>query len=76
MNTEISIIGIIVKNIENVDELNKILSEYGKKYIIGRMGIPHIKKKINIITIVMDAPHNIIDELKNIISNLDGINII
>jgi len=39
METRIALIGIIVDNMEVVEELNKILHEYGK-YIVGRMGIP------------------------------------
>ena len=60
----IAIIGIIVKNIESVPELNKILSEYGE-HIIGRMGIPHKEKEINIITIVIESTQEIIDNLSN-----------
>ena len=68
----IAIIGIIVKNIESVPELNKILSEYGE-HIIGRMGIPHKEKEINIITIVIESTQEIIDNLSNKIKALDGI---
>ena len=72
MENKIAIIGIIVKNIESVPKLNKILSEYGK-YIIGRMGIPHKEREVNIITIVIESTQEIIDNLSNKIKTLDGI---
>lgn len=72
MENKIAIIGIIVKNIESVPELNKILSEYGQ-HIIGRMGIPHKEKEANIITIVIDAKQEIINNLSDKIKDLNGI---
>ena len=72
MENKIAIIGIIVKNIESVPKLNKILSEYGE-HIIGRMGIPHKEKETNIITIVIESTQEIIDNLSNKIKTLDGI---
>lgn len=62
MNTRIAVVGIIVENPDSVEKLNKILHEYSK-YIIGRMGIPYQKRDISIISIVMDAPNDIISAL-------------
>jgi len=45
METRVAIIGIIVEEESSVNELNRILHEYGS-YIIGRMGIPYHKKKL------------------------------
>jgi putative iron-only hydrogenase system regulator len=45
-----------------VDKLNSILHEYAD-YIIGRMGIPYRKRKLSIISIVLDAPHDVISAL-------------
>ena len=72
MNTKIATIGIIVDNIESVPELNLILSDYGD-YIVGRMGIPYHKKKVNIISVVMDAPEETIKELEDKVGKLKGV---
>ena len=72
MNTRVAVIGIIVENEENVEILNKILHEYGK-YIIGRMGLPYREKGINIISIAVDAPQDIISALSGKIGRLSGI---
>ena len=62
METRIALIGIIVSNMDSVDELNHLLSQYGQ-YIVGRMGIPYREKDISIISIAMDAPNDIISAL-------------
>lgn len=55
METRIAVIGIIIENPEAVERLNAILHEYSS-YILGRMGIPHQKRNLSIISIVIDAP--------------------
>ena len=72
METRVAVIGIIVKNIESVEELNKLLSEYGH-YIIGRMGVPYHKKEVNIISIAIDATQDVINTLSGKIGRLDGV---
>lgn len=62
MDTRIAVIGIIVENKASVEKLNAILHEYGE-YIIGRMGVPYHKKNISVISVVIDAPNNIISAL-------------
>ena len=72
MDTRVAVIGIIVENKESVPALNELLSEYGE-YIIGRMGIPYKEKKVNVISIVIDAPEDVINTLSGNIGRLDGI---
>ena len=52
--------------------LNDLLHEYGS-HIIGRMGIPHREKGINIISVVLDAPQNTISALSGKIGRLKGV---
>lgn len=72
METRVAVIGIILENKESVVELNKLLSEYSD-YIIGRMGIPYHKKKINVISIVIDAEQDVINALTGKIGRLGGV---
>ena len=72
VENRVSIIGIIVENTDSVDRLNDILHDY-KNYIIGRMGIPYKEKNMNVISIVLDAPLDIINRLSGKIGMLDGI---
>lgn len=72
MDTRIALIGIIVEREDYVEQLNRLLSEYGE-YIIGRMGIPYRMKGINIISVAVDAPQDIINALSGKIGRLNGI---
>ena len=72
MEERVALIGIIVENIDSVPEVNNLLHEYGP-YIIGRMGVPHSPKNVNIISIAIDAPQDIISALSGKIGRLDGI---
>ncbi len=72
MQTRVAIIGIIVENPGSVSRLNEILHEYGE-HIIGRMGIPYREKGINIISIAIDAPQDVISSLAGKVGRLDGV---
>ena len=72
METRIALIGIIVENPESIEALNHLLHEYGK-YIIGRMGIPYREREVNIISVAIDAPQDVINALSGKIGRLDGI---
>ncbi|MBQ0028017.1 MAG: iron-only hydrogenase system regulator [Lachnospiraceae bacterium] len=71
--TRIALIGIIVENKDSVERLNAILHD-NAEYIVGRMGLPLKEKGINVISVVMDAPQNVISSLSGKIGMLDGIN--
>ena len=68
----IALVGIIVEDSESVTKMNQILHEYGK-YIIGRMGIPYREREVNIISVAIDAPQDVINALSGKIGRLDGI---
>ena len=65
-------ISIIVENSEAIVTLNELLHEAGN-YIIGRMGIPYREKGINIISIAIDAPQDMISSLSGKIGRLKGV---
>ncbi|MCC8016208.1 MAG: iron-only hydrogenase system regulator [Clostridiales bacterium] len=72
MQTRVAVIGIIVENRSSVSSLNMLLSEYAD-YIIGRMGVPYGKKNINIISVAVDAPADVINALSGKIGRLEGV---
>ena len=71
MPTRVAVIGIVVENYDSADSLNEILHQYGQ-YVIGRMGIPYREKNINIISVAVDAPQNIISAMSGKIGRLPG----
>ena len=71
METRVALIGIIVEKPESVEALNQILHENGR-YIIGRMCLPYHKRNVNIISIAIDAPQDVINTVTGRIGRLDG----
>ncbi len=72
METRVAIIGIIVENSEVTSRLNEILHQYGE-YIIGRMGLPHRERGIAIISVVVDAPQDVISALSGKLGMLPNV---
>ena len=72
METRIAVVGIVVEEEESAEALNDILHEY-REYIIGRMGIPYRQKGLNIISIAVDAPQDVISALSGKVGRLPGV---
>ena len=72
MKHKIGIVGIMVEDLNAVESVNEALHEYGD-YIIGRMGLPHRMRGVNVIAIVMDAPNDIISALTGKLGMLNGV---
>ena len=72
METRVAVMSIIINDGESVQVMNDILHQYGD-YVIGRMGIPYRKKEINIISVALDAPQDVISTLSGKIGKLKGV---
>ena len=72
--SRVAVMSIIVEDGEMAQAVNQLLHEYGE-YIIGRMGIPYRKRKVNIISIALDAPQNTISALSGKIGKLPGVSV-
>ena len=71
-DTRIAVLSIIVEDSESTAKLNEMIHDYAE-YVVGRMGIPYREKKINIISIAVDAPQDIISAMSGKIGKLDGV---
>ena len=68
-------IAIVVPHREkSAASINDLLSQYGE-CIIARMGVPHRQKQLNLISIVMEAPQEKIEELRIKWEQVDGIQV-
>ena len=72
MESRVAVIGIIIENPDCVERVNSILHDYSP-FILGRMGIPYRERGINIISIAIDAPQDIISTLSGKIGRLQGV---
>lgn len=73
-NNRVAVIGIIISDISRAAEVNSILHDFSD-YIIGRMGIPYRKRDLNIISIAVDAPLDLINELNGKLGQLDNVSV-
>ena len=68
-------IAIVVSHREKSAALiNDLLTQYGE-YIIARMGVPHRQKQLNLISIVLEAPAEKIDELYAKLTALNNVQV-
>jgi len=74
MSKRVAVMSIIVEKNESAQKLNAIL-HLASDYIIGRMGIPYREKGVSVISVVIDAPQDIISALSGQIGNLDGVTV-
>ena len=74
MATRVAVMSIIVENSDSIAELNGVLHTYGE-YIIGRMGIPYRQRGINIISVAVDAPQDMISAMSGKIGKLSGVSV-
>ncbi|MBR0281011.1 MAG: iron-only hydrogenase system regulator [Oscillibacter sp.] len=74
METEnrMALLALIVRDGASVAALNELLHQYGD-YIIGRMGIPYRERDVNIISVAIDAPGNVISSLSGKLGRLPGV---
>lgn len=68
METRVAVMAIIVEKGEAVEGLNALLHEY-RDFIIGRMGLPHRERNINIVSVALDAPADTISALAGKLGN-------
>lgn len=77
METRVAVLAIIVRQSADTEEtpavtqLNALLHAYGA-YIVGRMGVPYHVRGVNIISVALDAPGDVISALSGKIGKLPG----
>ena len=72
MENRVALLGLVVEEPDSVEELNRLLHD-NQDYIVGRMGIPYRQGGVNIISIVLDAPANVISALSGKAGMLPGV---
>ena len=72
VETRVAVIAIIVREGAQVAALNELLHQYAP-HIIGRMGVPYREKGVNIISVAVDAPGDVISALSGKLGRLEGV---
>ena len=72
MQTRVAVIAIVVENPDAVEAINRLLHD-AADCILGRMGLPYREKGINLISVAIDAPQDVISALSGKIGALSGV---
>lgn len=72
MENRISVVSIIVEDMEATAVINSLLHEYGQ-YIVGRMGLPYRDRNVSIICVVLDAPGDVTSSLSGKLGMVKGV---
>lgn len=72
MEKRVALISIIVEDPDGASQINEILHT-ASQYIVGRMGIPYREKNISIISVVIDAPQDVINNVSGRLGRLSGV---
>jgi len=70
----IALVGIIVEDLSATEKINAVLHECAG-FIVGRMGIPYRSRHVSIISVVVDAPCDVISSLSGKLGMLPGVNV-
>ncbi len=74
METRLAIVGIMVYSPKSVERINELLHQYSQ-YIVGRMGLPYQEKKVSVISVIMDAPNDVIGALSGKLGMIPEVNV-
>lgn len=72
MENRVALISIIVKEKASSKMVNDLLHQYGD-VIIARMGVPYEKRKVSLISVIVDAPQPQIAALSGKLGALNGV---
>lgn len=72
MENKIGVIAIIVNDFEQVDKVNELLHS-ARDYIVGRLGVPYRQKNLSVISVVVDAPAEVLNALSGKLGMLKGV---
>ena len=74
MSSRIAVVGIVIESLDDIKEVNSILSEYDK-LIVGRMGLPYKEKNVRVISIVVDGTTDQISAITGKLGKLKGVSV-
>lgn len=70
----IAVVSILVSDRGVSEQINTLLSQFGD-WIIGRMGIPYKEREISILSVVMDAPVEVVNTLTGKLGRMNGVSV-
>ncbi len=72
MDNKIAVVAAVVSNGDSVSKINEVFHVYAN-YILGRLGIPHRERGVSVISVVLDAPGDVLSSLSGKLGMIDGV---
>lgn len=72
MENKIAVVAVIITDYGAVERVNALLHEF-REYCLGRLGLPYKQRGLSVISLVMDAPAQIINSLSGKLGMIDGV---
>lgn len=72
MENRIAMLAVVVENADSVEALNQLLHGC-REYIVGRMGLPYRQRGVSLMSVVLDAPGDVISTLSGKVGMLPGV---
>lgn len=75
MERRLGFVGIIIHNRKKAAPLvNDTLTEFGD-FFLGRMGIPHVKRELSVIVLIVNATTDELGALTGKLGKIDGVSV-
>jgi putative iron-only hydrogenase system regulator len=74
VDKRLGVIGIVVENLDSVNQLNEVLHEYSN-LIVGRMGIPYREKGVSVISLIVDGNNDDISAMTGKIGRIKNVSV-
>jgi putative iron-only hydrogenase system regulator len=75
MERRLGFVGVIIHNRKKVAlEVNSILTEFGD-LVIGRMGMPHVKRELSVIVLIVNATTDELGALTGKLGKISGVSV-
>ncbi|HNW38976.1 MAG TPA: iron-only hydrogenase system regulator [Candidatus Omnitrophota bacterium] len=75
MEKRLGFVGIIIHNRKKAaPEVNRVLTEFGD-LVIGRMGIPHVKKELSVIVLIVNATTDGLGAFTGQLGKISGVSV-
>lgn len=72
MDNKIAVVAVIISDFSATEKVNSIFSDY-RDFIKGRLGLPYKERSVAVISVIMDAPMEVINGLSGKIGNIEGV---
>lgn len=70
----LGVVGIVIEDRETATRVNQILSD-SANIIIGRMGIPHCREEVSVISLIVDGTTDEIGSMTGKLGNIKGVQV-